>query len=178
MPARTPQPSTPNGPAMNDSETAIHIENVSKSYTRGRQKVSVLDGIDLQVARGDFMALMGPSGSGKSTLLNLIGGLDRVDSGTIRVQGTDLVSLSPAALARWRSQKVGFVFQSYNLLPVLSALANVELPLLLSTMSGSERRKRASLALEIVGLAESYLTFLDEEMELSGDRLRLRRVEA
>lgn len=165
MPARTPQPSTPNGPAMNDSETAIHIENVSKSYTRGRQKVSVLDGIDLQVARGDFMALMGPSGSGKSTLLNLIGGLDRVDSGTIRVQGTDLVSLSPAALARWRSQKVGFVFQSYNLLPVLSALANVELPLLLSTMSGSERRKRASLALEIVGLADRAM---HRPAELSG----------
>ena len=114
----------------------------------------MLDGLDLDVASGEFLALMGPSGSGKSTILNLLGGLDRPDAGTIEVGGVDLIALSRDALASWRGRHVGFVFQSFNLIPVLTALENVELPLLLTPLSRKKRREHAQYALEIVGLTD------------------------
>ncbi len=132
----------------------IEIRELSKVYERGRQKVEVLHKIDLEVAEGDFLALMGPSGSGKTTLLNLIGGLDQPSSGSISVGGQRIDKLGAGALAKWRAAKVGFVFQFYNLMPMLSAQRNVELPLLLTKLSGAERRKRAALALQLVGLAD------------------------
>ncbi|MFN3860351.1 MAG: ABC transporter ATP-binding protein [Roseateles sp.] len=132
----------------------IAIRDLSKVYTRGKQKVEVLHSIDLDVAQGDFLALMGPSGSGKTTLLNLIGGLDAPTGGSITVGGERIDQLSGAALAKWRAAKVGFVFQFYNLMPMLSAQKNVELPLLLTKLSASERRKRAAIALQLVGLAD------------------------
>jgi putative ABC transport system ATP-binding protein len=116
--------------------------------------VQVLQRLNLEIEQGDFLALMGPSGSGKSTLLNLIGGLDRATSGSIEVAGRDISSLSEAALGRWRADNVGFVFQMYNLLPVLSAQRNVELPLLLTKLSASERKQRALAALQLVGLSD------------------------
>jgi len=131
----------------------IEIRNLSKAYTRGKQTVEVLHGIHLDVAQGDFLALMGPSGSGKTTLLNLIGGLDTPSDGAIAVGGERIDKLSGAALAKWRASRVGFVFQFYNLMPMLSAQQNVELPLLLTKLSASERRKRAAIALQLVGLA-------------------------
>jgi putative ABC transport system ATP-binding protein len=121
---------------------------------RGRQPVDVLSRIDLDVASGEFLALMGPSGSGKTTLLNLIGGLDRSTGGVVEVAGERLERLSGAALARWRARHIGFVFQFYNLMPALSAQANVELPLLLTRISGADRRRRAAAALELVGLID------------------------
>ena len=132
----------------------IEIRDVSKVYERGRQKVEVLHHVDLDIDEGDFLALMGPSGSGKTTLLNLIGGLDVPTGGSIAVGGQRIDKLSGAALAKWRAAKVGFVFQFYNLMPMLSAQRNVELPLLLTRLSGAERRKRASIALQLVGLAD------------------------
>jgi putative ABC transport system ATP-binding protein len=132
----------------------IEIRDVSKIYERGRQKVEVLHHIDLDVAKGDFLALMGPSGSGKTTLLNLIGGLDTPSGGSIGVGGQRIDNLGASALAKWRASQVGFVFQFYNLMPMLSAQRNVELPLLLTKLSGAERRKRAAIALELVGLAD------------------------
>ncbi|MEW6742756.1 MAG: ABC transporter ATP-binding protein [Planctomycetota bacterium] len=135
-------------------ETYIKLRNVRKAYRRGGEELKVLDGLDLAVESGGFYALMGPSGSGKTTLLNLIGGLDRPDSGDIEVGGEDLVTLSNAELAHWRSEHVGFVFQAFNLLPVLTARRNVELPLLLSPLSRGERREQARLALELVGLSD------------------------
>jgi putative ABC transport system ATP-binding protein len=132
----------------------IEIRGLSKVYTRGTQKVEVLHLLDLDVPAGDFLALMGPSGSGKTTLLNLIGGLDNPSSGTIVVDGQRIDALGEGALARWRSSKVGFIFQLYNLMPTLTAQRNVELPLLLTKLSGAERRKRASIALQLVGLAD------------------------
>jgi putative ABC transport system ATP-binding protein len=132
----------------------IEIRDVSKIYERGRQKVEVLHHIDLDVAQGDFLALMGPSGSGKTTLLNLIGGLDTPSGGSIGVGGQRIDNLGASALAKWRASQVGFVFQFYNLMPMLSAQRNVELPLLLTKLSGAERRKRAAIALELVGLAD------------------------
>ena len=132
----------------------IEIRDVSKSYERGRQKVEVLHHIDLDVAEGEFLALMGPSGSGKTTLLNLIGGLDTPSGGSITVGGQRIDNLGASALAKWRASQVGFVFQFYNLMPMLSAQRNVELPLLLTKLSGAERRKRAAIALELVGLAD------------------------
>jgi putative ABC transport system ATP-binding protein len=134
--------------------TLIEIRDVSKVYMRGKQKVEVLHHVNLDVAQGDFLALMGPSGSGKTTLLNLIGGLDRPSGGSITVGGERIDQLGGSALARWRASQVGFVFQFYNLMPTLSAQRNVELPLLLTKLSGAERRKRASIALQLVGLAE------------------------
>ena len=133
---------------------AVSVQNVVKIYQRDSQQIKVLDGLSLEVPEGEFMALMGPSGSGKTTLLNLIAGIDRATSGTVRVAGTDLTPLSEGDLAKWRSQNVGFIFQFYNLIPVLNALENVELPLLLSHLSKDERRKRALTALRIVGLAD------------------------
>ena len=130
----------------------IEVRQVSKSYRRGGERVPVLEGVDLDIPAGEFLALMGPSGSGKSTLLNLIAGLDRPDAGRIRVAGVDITGLPETALARWRAEHVGFVFQFYNLIPVLTALENVELPLLLAALSRRERRQHAELALHLVGL--------------------------
>ena len=130
------------------------IRGVSKHYVRGDQVLVVLDGIDLDVRRGDYVALMGPSGSGKSTLLNLIAGIDKPSSGEIRIAGVDIASLSDAELAAWRAEHVGFIFQFYNLMPVLSAFENVELPLLLTGLGRRERRERVDLALALVGLAD------------------------
>ena len=132
----------------------IDIRDLSKVYTRGKQKVEVLHSINLDVNQGDFLALMGPSGSGKTTLLNLIGGLDAPSGGAITVGGERIDQLSGAALAKWRASKVGFVFQFYNLMPMLSAQRNVELPLLLTKLSAAERRKRAAIALQLVGLSD------------------------
>jgi putative ABC transport system ATP-binding protein len=132
----------------------IEIRDLSKVYERGKQKVEVLHHIDLEVAEGDFVALMGPSGSGKTTLLNLIGGLDLPSGGSISVGGQRIDQLGAGALAKWRAAKVGFVFQFYNLMPMLSAQRNVELPLLLTKLSASDRKKRAAIALELVGLAD------------------------
>ncbi len=132
----------------------VEIRGLAKSYQRGGQSVAVLAGLDLDIFPGDFLALMGPSGSGKSTLLNLIAGIDKPDSGTLRVNGVDITRLSQSALADWRAHHVGFIFQFYNLMPVLTALENVELPLLLADLSRRERRERAELTLSMVGLAD------------------------
>ena len=132
----------------------ISISKVVKGYARGKQRVEVLHALDLEVESGEFLALMGPSGSGKTTLLNLIGGLDRPDSGEITVVGERLDKLSSNQLARWRARNVGFIFQFYNLLPVLSAERNVEVPLLLTKLSGKERKRNVAAALELVGLAD------------------------
>ena len=131
----------------------IEVRDLSKVYTRGKQKVEVLHHIDLDVQQGDFLALMGPSGSGKTTLLNLMGGLD-ARGGAISVGGERIDKLSGAALAKWRASRVGFVFQFYNLMPTLSAQKNVELPLLLTRLTAAERKKRAAIALQLVGLAD------------------------
>ncbi len=132
----------------------VEIRSLSKVYQRGRQRIEVLHHINLDVAQGEFVALMGPSGSGKTTLLNLIGGLDSPTEGTLAVAGERIDQLGQGALARWRAAHVGFVFQFYNLLPMLSAQRNVELPLLLTKLKGAERRRNASVALQLVGLAD------------------------
>ena len=133
---------------------AIEIRNVHKEYQRDSQRIPVLSGLSLSVDEGDYVALMGPSGSGKTTLLNLVGGLDQPTRGQVVVHGTDIAQLGGRPLAQWRSRNIGFIFQLYNLIPVLTALQNVELPLLLHRMSGGERRKRALTALELTGLGE------------------------
>jgi putative ABC transport system ATP-binding protein len=138
----------------NSSETLVAIRGVSKVYERGRQRIEVLHRVDLDIPRGDFLALMGPSGSGKSTLLNMIAGLDLPSEGTLSVAGRRIDRLSATELARWRAANVGFVFQFYNLLPALSAQKNVELPLLLTRLSAARRRRHAALALALVGLAD------------------------
>ena len=135
-------------------EPLVEIRGVAKSYQRGEQIVAVLMGIDLVICRGDFVALMGPSGSGKSTLLNLIAGIDKPDEGAIVVAGVDITRLDETELAAWRAASVGFVFQLYNLMPVLTAYENVELPLLLTNLSRRERRRRVEMTLELVGLAD------------------------
>jgi putative ABC transport system ATP-binding protein len=132
----------------------IEVRDLSKVYTRGKQQVEVLHHVDLSVRRGDFLALMGPSGSGKTTLLNLVGGLDTPSGGTITVDGQRIDQIRGAELARWRAAKIGFVFQFYNLMPMLSAQRNVELPLLLTKLKAAERRRRAAIALQLVGLAD------------------------
>jgi putative ABC transport system ATP-binding protein len=132
----------------------VKVSGVRKVYRRDTQEITVLDGINLTVPEGEFVALMGPSGSGKTTLLNLIAGIDRPTSGQVVVAGTDVAQLSESALAEWRSRNVGFIFQFYNLIPVLSAIENVELPLLLTHLSKKERRERALTALKVVGLAD------------------------
>ncbi len=134
--------------------TLIEIRDLAKVYERGKQKVEVLHHVNLAIAEGDFLALMGPSGSGKTTLLNLIGGLDTPTAGSITVGGQRIDQLGGGALAKWRASNVGFVFQFYNLMPMLSAQRNVELPLLLTKLSGAQRRKNASIALQLVGLAD------------------------
>jgi putative ABC transport system ATP-binding protein len=132
----------------------VQVRALTKSYRRGGETIEVLHGVDLDIARGDFVALMGPSGSGKTTLLNLIGGLDTPTGGAIVVDGRRIDRLSSGELSAWRAAHVGFVFQFYNLLPVLSAQRNVELPLLLTSLSAAERRRHAAIALTLVGLAD------------------------
>jgi putative ABC transport system ATP-binding protein len=139
---------------MADSGTLVRIADVHKFYSRGNERVDVLQGVNFTIPKGDFLALMGPSGSGKTTLLNLMGGLDTPTSGTVEIGGVRINDLSGSALSKWRSQHIGFVFQLYNLLPVLTAERNVELPLLLTKLSKAERRKRAQIALKVVGLSD------------------------
>ncbi|MDO4709719.1 MAG: ABC transporter ATP-binding protein [Pseudomonadota bacterium] len=134
--------------------TLVSIRNLAKSYHRGAETVEVLHDISLDIAEGDFVVLMGPSGSGKSTLLNLIGGLDTPSHGSIEIHGQRIETMREADLARWRSEHVGFVFQFYNLMPTLSAQKNVELPLLLTRLSASQRQRNADIALQLVGLAD------------------------
>ena len=133
---------------------AISLRNVAKHYRRGKESVEVLHGLNLEIPEGEFVSLMGPSGSGKTTILNLVGGLDRADSGEVIVGGEHLESLSGGQLTRWRGHHVGFIFQFYNLMPMLSAAGNVELPLLLTKLSKAERKRRVEVALEIVGLSD------------------------
>ena len=134
--------------------TLVTLRNVTKTYQRGPEKVQVLHGIDLEIPAGDFVALMGPSGSGKTTLLNLIGGLDTPSGGEIEIEGERIDRLSAGQLSTWRSHHVGFVFQFYNLMPMLTAQKNVELPLLLTNLGARERQRRAQIALTLVGLAD------------------------
>ncbi len=136
------------------SESMVQVRNVTKVYERGKQKVEVLHGLTLDIPKGDFVALMGPSGSGKTTLLNLIGGLDQPSSGEISVGGSRIDKLKSGQLAQWRAHNVGFVFQFYNLMPVLSAEGNVELPLLLTKLSSAQRKKNVAVALQVVGLSD------------------------
>ncbi len=143
------------GPYRQEGPDAIvQLRGVAKTFFRDKEPVPVLENIDLEIAEGSYEALMGPSGSGKSTLLNLIAGLDRPSRGTARVAGSDLTNMSDAQLATFRSRTIGFIFQAYNLMPVLTALENVELPLLLTKLPGAERKKRAKTALRVVGLEE------------------------
>ena len=135
-------------------ESVVTLRKVTKTYWRGKEPVEVLKDLDLDIPVGSFEALMGPSGSGKSTLLNLIAGLDRATAGEVRVAGSDLGKLSEGARAHWRAENIGFVFQTFNMMPVLTALENVELPLLLTKLSSAERKKRAQTALKIVGLTD------------------------
>lgn len=137
-----------------ESDTVVNLRGVTKLYKRGSETVEVLKRLDLEVPRGDFLALMGPSGSGKTTLMNLLGGLDRPTSGEVIVDGQDIGKLSDSALSAWRARHVGFVFQLYHLLPVLSAEQNVALPLMLTHLRAGERKKRARAALTLVGLEE------------------------
>jgi len=139
---------------MAEPNTLVRVRDVHKYYARGGERIDVLQGVNLEIPRGDFLALMGPSGSGKTTLLNLLGGIDTPSSGLLEVDGVKINDLGGSALSRWRSQNIGFVFQLYNLLPVLTAERNVELPLLLTKLSKAERRKRVAIALKVVGLSD------------------------
>ncbi len=143
----------------------VEIRNLAKSYRRGGQVVPVLQDLTFEIMAGDFVALMGPSGSGKSTLLNLIAGIDKPDRGTLLVGGIDITALSESELADWRARNVGFIFQFYNLMPVLTAYENIELPLLLTRLSGSERREHVETALAMVGLTDRMAHY---PSELSG----------
>ena len=140
--------------AVNNDDIVVRLRGITKQYSRGGEVVRVLEKLDLDLPRGDFVALMGPSGSGKTTLLNLMGGLDQPTAGSIEIDGLAIERLSSAALARWRADHVGFVFQMYNLLPVLTAERNVELPLLLTKIPAKERMKRVQTALKLVGLED------------------------
>ena len=132
----------------------MQVRNVQKTFTRGSERIEVLKGVNLEIPKGDFLALMGPSGSGKTTLLNLMGGLDAPTGGDVEVAGVRINTLNGGRLSRWRSEHIGFVFQLYNLLPVLTAEKNVELPLLLTRLSKADRRTRVGIALKVVGLAD------------------------
>ena len=136
------------------SQSLVTVRDLHKVFRRGNERIDVLQGVDLDIPEGDFLALMGPSGSGKTTLLNLIGGLDTPSQGSITVGGDRIDNMSGGKLSAWRARHIGFVFQLYNLLPVLTAARNVELPLLLTKLSKAERRKRVDVALSVVGLAE------------------------
>ncbi|MDJ0523126.1 MAG: ABC transporter ATP-binding protein [Planctomycetota bacterium] len=136
------------------SEPVIRLRGVSKAYRKGGEELQVLDRLDMDVEEGEFLALMGPSGSGKSTILNLIGGLDDPDEGTIEVVGENVSQLGGDRLSAWRARHIGYVFQAFNLIPVLTALENVELPLLLTPLSKTQRREQAEYALQIVGLGD------------------------
>jgi putative ABC transport system ATP-binding protein len=138
---------------MNE-QALVQVRNVQKNFTRGSERIEVLKGVNLDIPKGDFLALMGPSGSGKTTLLNLMGGLDAPTGGEVDVAGVRISALNGGQLSRWRSENIGFVFQLYNLLPVLTAERNVELPLLLTRLAKAERRKRVGIALKVVGLAD------------------------
>ena len=135
-------------------QSIVNVENVSKSYYRGKLEIPVLRGINLTIPRGEFQVLMGPSGSGKTTQLNLLAGIDRPSAGRVTVSGNEISGMSESALARWRSHHIGFVFQFYNLMPVLNAFGNVELPLLLTRLNKVERRRQVEAALSIVGLQD------------------------
>jgi putative ABC transport system ATP-binding protein len=139
--------------SSNDAKSLVNIRNVTKTFRRGSEDIHVLSGLDLDIREGEFLALMGPSGSGKSTLLNLIGGLDRPTSGSVEIGEHHIETLSDRQLAAWRARHVGFVFQFYNLLPVLTAERNVELPLLLTHLSKSQRKEHVKVALDVVGLS-------------------------
>ncbi|HEV2844028.1 MAG TPA: ABC transporter ATP-binding protein [Thermoanaerobaculia bacterium] len=139
---------------MEQEGTLVRVQNVHKEYRRGSEKVDVLQGISLDIPRGDFLALMGPSGSGKTTLLNLIGGLDRPTLGSVEIAGEPISRLSDGQLSKWRARHIGFIFQFYNLLPVLTAERNVELPLLLTRLAAAQRKKHVATALAVVGLAD------------------------
>ena len=143
----------PGDAGVSSASTLVDVRDVDKVFKRGSEEVHVLGGLDLKIPDGEFLALMGPSGSGKSTLLNLIGGLDRPTQGSVTVGGQRIDSMSDRKLAAWRARHVGLVFQFYNLMPVLNARKNVELPLLLTKLSAAERKKRATIALDIVGLS-------------------------
>ncbi|MFN5175302.1 MAG: ABC transporter ATP-binding protein [Ignavibacteria bacterium] len=132
----------------------ITISHLTKTYKRDKQEITVLKDVSLDIAQGDFVALMGPSGSGKTTLLNIIAGIDRPTNGEVKIDGTNIGVLSETELAKWRSRHIGFIFQFYNLIPVLTAFENVELPLMLTPLSKSERRRQVELALSVVGLAD------------------------
>jgi putative ABC transport system ATP-binding protein len=152
MSSATSEQAAPVQQASTPGKSIVQVENITKTFWRGSESVKVLDGLSLTVPEGAFEALMGPSGSGKSTLLNLIAGLDKPSSGRITVSGSTLTDMNDSQLATWRSRTIGFIFQSYNLMPVLTALENVELPLLLTSLSSAERKKRAETALRVVGL--------------------------
>jgi len=147
-------PTVQRTPRAAEAEALISIRRVAKSYLRGEQRVPVLTDINLDIGRGDFVALMGPSGSGKSTLLNLVAGIDKPDAGAITIAGDDITQLTETELASWRAASVGFIFQFYNLMPVLTAWENVELPLLLTALSRRERAERVETVLSLVGLAD------------------------
>ena len=139
---------------MHERTSTRQVRNVHKHFTRGGERIDVLKGVNLDIPKGDFLALMGPSGSGKTTLLNLMGGLDAPTGGDVEVDSVRISALNGGQLSRWRSRHIGFVFQLYNLLPVLTAERNVELPLLLTPLSKADRRKRVGIALKVVGLAD------------------------
>jgi putative ABC transport system ATP-binding protein len=152
----------PNAEAVADRRALVEIEHLSKSYVRGEQVVPVLTDINLVIREGDFVAMMGPSGSGKSTLLNLIAGIDKPDAGRLSIAGDDITQLGDTELADWRARTVGFIFQFYNLMPVLTAFENVELPLQLTALTRAERRERVELLLGMVGLADRMKHYPNE----------------
>jgi putative ABC transport system ATP-binding protein len=143
-----------NGNGNGNGKSIVTLTGISKTFHRGKEPIPVLQGLDLDVPGGSFEALMGPSGSGKSTLLNIIAGLDRPSGGRVVVAGSDLTNMSDGELAKWRSQTIGFIFQSFNLIPVLTAAQNVELPLLLTNLGSADRKKRVATALRVVGLED------------------------
>ena len=150
----TPQAAPTAWSAHGADGALVRVRNVHKYFTRGSERIEVLKGVNLDIPRGEFLALMGPSGSGKTTLLNLLGGLDTPSDGGVEVAGTNIAEMPGGELSRWRADNIGFVFQLYNLLPVLTAERNVDLPLLLTNLSRAERRKRVGIALKVVGLAD------------------------